>query len=94
MDTTITNLEILPLGESKYLKPFKMKFKQNGLQRDWDCVKVMNSVSIFLYHEQKDAFLFVKQFRPAVWYSQEMKASKQTSKALLMNFAQGLWIRG
>ena len=62
MDTTITNLEILPLGESKYLKPFKMKFKQNGLQRDWDCVKVMNSVSIFLYHEQKDAFLFVKQF--------------------------------
>lgn len=93
MDTTITNLEILPLGESKYLKPFKMKFMQNGVQRDWDCVKVMNSVSIFLYHEQKDAFLFVKQFRPAVWYSQEKEGIKTNEQGLLTSFAQGLWIK-
>jgi len=90
MDTTITNLEILPLGESKYLKPFKMKFKQNGLQRDWDCVKVM----IFLYHEQKDAFLFVKQFRPAVWYSQEKEGIKTNEKGFTYELCAGLMDKG
>ena len=94
MDTTITNLEILPLGESKYLKPFKMKFKQNGLQRDWDCVKVMNSVSIFLYHEQKDAFLFVKQFRPAVWYSQEKEGIKTNEQGFTYELCAGLMDKG
>ena len=94
MDTTITNLEILPLGESKYLKPFKMKFKQNGLQRDWDCVKVMNSVSIFLYHEQKDAFLFVKQFRPAVWYSQEKEGIKTSEQGFTYELCAGLMDKG
>ena len=94
MDTTITNLEILPLGESKYLKPFKMKFKQHGLQRDWDCVKVMNSVSIFLYHEQKDAFLFVKQFRPAVWYSQEKEGIKTNEQGFTYELCAGLMDKG
>lgn len=71
MDTIITDLEILPFVGSKYLEPFTMSFKQNGKRRTWDCVKVFNCVSIFMYHRQKDAFLFVKQFRPAVWYSQK-----------------------
>ena len=62
MDTTITNLEILPLGESRYLKPFKMKFEQNGVKREWDCVKVMNSVSILLYHEEKTHFYLSSSF--------------------------------
>ena len=71
-----------------------MKFKQNGLQRDWDCVKVMNSVSIFLYHEQKDAFLFVKQFRPAVWYSQEKEDIKTSEQGFTYELCAGLMDKG
>ncbi|AQW87064.1 nudix-type nucleoside diphosphatase [Campylobacter pinnipediorum subsp. caledonicus] len=90
MDTHITELNILPLGESKYLKPFKMEFKQNGKLRDWDCVKAFNSVSILLYHVEKDAFLFVKQFRPAVWYSQEKENIKSKEQGFTYELCAGI----
>ena len=94
MDTHITDLKILPLEESKYLKPFRLEFKQNGLTRNWDCVKVMNSVSVFLYHEQRDAFLFVKQFRPAVWYSQGKENIKTNERGYTYELCAGLMDKG
>ena len=68
MDTTIRDIEITELGESKYIRPFSIVFSQNGMRRKWDCIKAHDSVSILLYHKDKDAFLFVKQFRPSLWY--------------------------
>ena len=68
MDTTIKDIEITELGESKYIRPFSIVFSQNGIRRKWDCIKAHDSVSILLYHKDKDAFLFVKQFRPSLWY--------------------------
>ena len=68
MDTTIRDIEITELGESKYIRPFSIVFSQNGIRRKWDCIKAHDSVSILLYHKDKDAFLFVKQFRPSLWY--------------------------
>lgn len=94
MDTHITDLKILPLEESKYLKPFRLEFKQNGLMRNWDCVKVMNSVSVFLYHEERDAFLFVKQFRPAVWYSQGKENIKTNERGYTYELCAGLMDKG
>lgn len=68
MDTTIKDIEITELGQSKYIRPFSIVFSQNGLRRKWDCIKAHDSVSCLLYHKDKDAFLFVKQFRPSLWY--------------------------
>ena len=68
MDTTIRDIKITELGESKYIRPFSIVFSQNGMRRKWDCIKAHDSVSILLYHKDKDAFLFVKQFRPSLWY--------------------------
>lgn len=68
MDTTIRDIKITELGESKYIRPFSIVFRQNGIRRKWDCIKAHDSVSILLYHKDKDAFLFVKQFRPSLWY--------------------------
>lgn len=68
MDTTIKDIEITELGQSKYIRPFSIVFSQNGIRRKWDCIKAHDSVSILLYHKDKDAFLFVKQFRPSLWY--------------------------
>lgn len=68
MDTTIRDIKITELGESKYIRPFSIVFSQNGIRRKWDCIKAYDSVSILLYHKDKDAFLFVKQFRPSLWY--------------------------
>lgn len=70
MDIVIKNIKVLPFTESKFLNPLRISYEQNGTTRLWDCIKTLPSVSILLYHSERDEFLFVKQFRPAVWYSQ------------------------
>ncbi|MGG7048345.1 MULTISPECIES: NUDIX hydrolase [unclassified Campylobacter] len=94
MDTTITDLEILPLDNPKFLKPFLMRFKQNGIKRSWECAKAMNSVSTLLYHTQKDAFLFVKQFRPAVWLAQQDEGLKFNESGYTYELCAGLKDKG
>ena len=68
MDTTIKNLQITQMGESNFIKPFSIKFDRGGMHHKWDCIKVHDSVSILLFHKEKNAFLIVKQFRPSLWY--------------------------
>ncbi len=70
MDTSVSDLSIEPLGESKFVKPFSIVFTQDGKRRRWDCVEAHDSVSCVLYHTEKHAFLFVRQFRPSLWYYQ------------------------
>ena len=71
MDTTIKKFKISELKSSNFVKPFRLNFEMDGVARAWDCVKVHDSVSILLYHTQRDALLLVKQFRPSVWFYQE-----------------------
>lgn len=65
MDITIIGKE--PLLNPKFIRPYRLKFLQNGKERTWECINAMPSVSALLYHEGLDSFVFVKQFRPAVW---------------------------
>jgi len=53
--------------EPKFVKPKLLSFEQNGKQRSWEVLDVYDSVAIMIYHKQKDAFVLVKQFRPAVY---------------------------
>lgn len=95
MDTAIKDIEITELGESKYIRPFSIVFSQNGMRRKWDCIKAHDSVSILLYHKDKDAFLFVKQFRPSLWYHETGGDTSKIDKiqALAMSFALGCVIK-
>nr|MBP3725117.1 NUDIX hydrolase [Campylobacter sp.] len=70
MGANVDNLKIVPLGESKFIKPFSITFTQDGKNRRWDCVEAHDSVACILYHKEFDSFLFVKQFRPSLWYYQ------------------------
>lgn len=65
MDITITSKE--PLLKSKFIHPYRLNFIQNGKKRTWECISTLPSVSVLLYHKSRDSFVFVKQFRPAVW---------------------------
>ncbi|WP_320153883.1 hypothetical protein [Campylobacter corcagiensis] len=56
-------LDIYEAKDSKYIKPFRVKFEKNEKIFQWDCMKVHDSVSVLLYHRKKDAFLLVKQLR-------------------------------
>ncbi|AII14774.1 nudix-type nucleoside diphosphatase [Campylobacter iguaniorum] len=71
MDTIIKNLKIVPLEKSKFVKPFSILYTQDGKEKKWDCVEAHDSVSCVMYHKEFDSFLFVKQFRPSLWYYQK-----------------------
>ena len=61
-------IKIDELKESDYVKPKRVFYKQNGTLKSWDMVETFDSVAILIYHTQKDAFVLVKQFRPAVYF--------------------------
>ncbi|VDP08113.1 unnamed protein product [Soboliphyme baturini] len=63
----IKNIRISPATHSDYIRPLRLYFDQAQRKRAWDVIKSHNSVSAVLYHEQKNALVFVKQFRPAVY---------------------------
>lgn len=66
MPFNICDFALAPLHDTHFVKPVRINYQQNGEQRSWEAVKCHDSVAILLYHRDKDAFLLVKQFRPAV----------------------------
>ncbi|WP_323659230.1 NUDIX domain-containing protein [Aliarcobacter butzleri] len=67
MTNIIENLEISKLEDTKFIKPLKVTFNLNGKRKTWEAVRSHDSVSILLYHTQKNAILLVKQFRVPVY---------------------------
>lgn len=67
MTNIIENLEISTLEDTKFIKPLKITFNLNGKRKTWEAVRSHDSVSILLYHTQKNAILLVKQFRVPVY---------------------------
>lgn len=64
---TVHNIRSISQGESKYVKPMRMKFTLNGRTREWDCLKAHDSVACVIYNKTKHKLVYVKQFRPAVY---------------------------
>lgn len=60
-----------PLRDSQYIKPYRLTFEKDGKIRDWEVVDTHDSVAVLIYHTEKDAFVLVKQFRPAVYLKNE-----------------------
>ena len=63
-------IEDIKLGScenSSFVKTQRVHYKQKGIQKVWDMVHVHDSVSILIYHRDKEAFILVKQFRPPVY---------------------------
>lgn len=65
----INSIKPLNQGESRYVKPMRMNFTLNGKTRDWDCLKVHDSVACVIYNKTRNKLIYVKQFRPAVFLS-------------------------
>lgn len=67
MKNKIEILKQEPLHNPMYVKPFKVLYRQNGLEKHWEMVKSHDSVAILLFHKERNAFLMVKQFRAPVF---------------------------
>ncbi|MCE3039631.1 NUDIX domain-containing protein [Helicobacter sp. faydin-H10] len=59
------------MQDSKYIKPLRLKYTENGIPKQWDIIKSMDSVCILLFDISKEAFVLVRQFRPAVFYNSQ-----------------------
>lgn len=61
----VTAIRYEPLPpDSPYVKPFRMYYVQNGKEKNWDLLKVHDSVSIIILNKTRNTLVFVKQFRP------------------------------
>ena len=73
MINVIKNFKISELKDTRYIHPIKVTYNQNGKDKTWEAVRSHNSVAILLFHEEKNAFLLVKQFRVPVYLTDKSK---------------------
>jgi len=62
--TKIDSIE--ELKNPKFIKPMRINYTLKGKKKIWEAVISHDSVSILLYHTQRDSLIIVKQFRPPV----------------------------
>ncbi|WP_072681825.1 NUDIX hydrolase [Arcobacter sp. LA11] len=73
MNNKIENFKTDELTDTKFVHPVKITYTQNGKNKAWEAVKSFDSVAVLLYHEEKNSFLLVKQFRPPVYLNDTSK---------------------
>lgn len=64
----VEDVKFCPLPNSIYLKPLRMTYKQNGKEKSWDLMEMHDGVAIIIYNITRNVLVFVKQFRPGVYY--------------------------
>jgi UDP-sugar diphosphatase len=67
----IKNVTVKKCDEHRFVEVECMHYEQDGVQKRWEIAKVFDSVSILLYHQAKEAFTLVKQFRPAIYLNND-----------------------
>ena len=67
MNYVIKNFTLHPLEKPKFVLSSFATYEQNGIKKSWEIVNAHDSVAILLYHQEKEAFVLVRQFRPAVY---------------------------
>jgi len=71
MPTNIKNFKLQALQNAKFITTAFATYEQNGKEKSWEIVKAHDSVAILIYHNEKNAFVLVKQFRPAVYLNND-----------------------
>ena len=72
MKSKITDFKLEPLTDPSFVRASLARYKQEGVGKTWEIVKAHDSVAILLYHTEKNVFILVKQFRPAVYLNNQI----------------------
>ncbi|XP_032682136.1 uridine diphosphate glucose pyrophosphatase NUDT14-like [Odontomachus brunneus] len=68
----ILDLHDVHVGEvpqdSPWLSTVRINYTQDGQHKQWDVIKSHDSVSILIFNTTRKKLVFVRQFRPAVYY--------------------------
>lgn len=65
----IENVYLEELTNPLFVKPARVWYEEDGVKKSWEIVRAHNSVAILIYNKDSDSFVLVKQFRPAVFLS-------------------------
>ncbi|XP_076872980.1 uridine diphosphate glucose pyrophosphatase NUDT14 [Brachyhypopomus gauderio] len=71
----ISNIQVVPCASSNYLRPFTVRYSQNGTKKSWDFMRTHDSVSVLIFNTTSHCFVLVKQFRPAVYMCEWEKST-------------------
>lgn len=63
----IKNFTLHALNDAKFVKTALARYEQNGVSKTWEVVQAHDSAAVLIYHEEKNIFVLVRQFRPAVY---------------------------
>lgn len=63
----ITDVTVGPCENSRFVKPKRIHYKQNGVAKTWDAMKVHDGVAVLIFNSSSKKFVFVRQFRPAIY---------------------------
>ncbi|PNW76364.1 hypothetical protein CHLRE_11g467524v5 [Chlamydomonas reinhardtii] len=74
-----SSFRLEPLESSMYITPKAAMYNFRGKERRWDVVESHASVGVVLYHKDLDAWIIVRQFRPAV-YATLMREAEAAGK--------------
>ncbi|XP_076762302.1 uridine diphosphate glucose pyrophosphatase NUDT14 [Xylocopa sonorina] len=56
-------------SDSPWIRPVRIHYQQDGERKDWDVVRAHDGVSIIIYNTSRKKLVFVRQFRPAFFYT-------------------------
>lgn len=73
----ISDVQIVETKSTQFIKPYSVKFVQNGKARVWDLIKVHHSVVIVIFNVSRNVLVFVKQFRPGVYINSIPKEDRE-----------------
>lgn len=66
----LTEIKLCALPtDSFWLRPKRMKFLQDGKEKNWDLMRSHDSVSMVVFNITRKKLIFVRQFRPAAYYA-------------------------
>jgi len=83
MDFVIENFSVKPLQNGEYIRAYLATYKINGESRDWELIKVGNSVAILIYNRSSNSFVLVKQFRPALYFNHKINYTYELCAGLV-----------
>ncbi|KAM0729895.1 Uridine diphosphate glucose pyrophosphatase NUDT14 [Formica fusca] len=55
--------------DSPWLKNVRLQYSQDGQRKEWDVIRIHDSVCIIIFNVSRKRLVFVRQFRPAVYYA-------------------------
>jgi hypothetical protein len=78
-----------PLISSAYVRPRRVEYVQAGVSKTWDTVEAFSSVAVLIHHRVRDTFVLVRQFRPAIWATEQNEAARGLGAGNASNGAGG-----